>query len=127
MKINTSDKQDGMQKPKRKRPPHLWKKGQSGNPKGRAPNTHTIPEILRELAARKLPNGYTSLQQAMETVIARAIAGDHKFTEFLADRTEGKIPQTINQRIDTVPLNITVKSEQEKKVLGDAITGVNGL
>jgi hypothetical protein len=26
-----------------------------------------------------------------------------------------------------VPLNITVKSEQEKKVLGDAITGVNGL
>jgi hypothetical protein len=43
--------QNSVQKPKRKPPKSSWKKGQSGNPKGRAKKGETFSDIIREAAA----------------------------------------------------------------------------
>jgi hypothetical protein len=46
-----------------------WQKGQSGNPKGRKPNSRTLTEILRVTGNRK-----RALQDGRKIVNARLVA-----------------------------------------------------
>lgn len=78
-----------MANPKNLKP--AWKKGQSGNPKGRP----KLPD-LREALARVLAdeqNGMTALEATLKALRAKAIRGDIRAAEVLLDRAFGKAMQ----------------------------------
>ncbi len=87
--MNTApDKQKINRKPKPR--PTAFKKGQSGNPKGRPPKGSAIAERIR--SALTDADWLEIIQKATE----QAKAGDKAARDFLLDRTEGKP----NQKID---------------------------
>jgi hypothetical protein len=71
-----------------------WKKGESGNPKGRPKK---IPE-LRELLANVLgdeKDGKTAAEAILMAIRNKAIKGDVRAAELLLDRAYGKAAQPI--------------------------------
>ena len=105
-------------KKKRKAPPTAWKPGQSGNPKGRPKDGESWagslkwafnltgkqaaeiapPELAREF--KKL--GKMELRRALCLRMAAALLFDPTASLFtsIADREEGRLPQTVNQNIN---------------------------
>lgn len=97
-----------------------WKKGQSGNPKGRPKGIKTIPEMLREIGDRpvddvllaKLHAKYgpahnpKTLHEAMLMAAAKdAAQGDEHARAFIAERTEGKVTDRLDVT-DVTPTKI---------------------
>ncbi len=79
---------------------HQWKKGQSGNPKGRPKGT-SIARAIRAL----LEDGVKGddLQKALARVaISRALNGDVRFYQMVLERTDGKV-------VDKVETDSTVE------------------
>jgi alkylation response protein AidB-like acyl-CoA dehydrogenase len=71
-----------------------WKKGQSGNPKGRT----KLPDI-REALAKVLADekdGVTALEATLAALRAKAVRGDVRAAEVLLDRAYGKAAQTLD-------------------------------
>jgi hypothetical protein len=72
-----------------------FQKGQSGNPGGR-PKGRTISKALRDLLDKakleghSVPKGQHVVDLVARIVLQGALAGDIRFLELLADRTEGK-------------------------------------
>ena len=115
-------------------PSNGWKKGQSGNPKGRAKTAKCIPDILRHIGDErptdfmlaKLRELYgpvhspCNMREAMLlAVYADAAKGDSTARAFIAERTEGKI----TDRIEFDDVNVTsdnVISTQTSKLLAFA-------
>jgi len=90
----------------KKRPPHLFKPGQSGNPAGRPKGTGTklLTKMLREELDReygviKKPDGtevtITYAQQIIRKMLERAANGDARHTENIFDRTDGKVKNEV--------------------------------
>ena len=52
----------------KKRAPGRWKKGESGNPKGRTPGTGEVPKIRAAIAAR--------VPEILDKLMALALEGD---------------------------------------------------
>ena len=80
-----------------------WKKGESGNPKGRPKK---IPE-LRELLANVLgdeKDGKTAAEAILMALRNKAIKGDVRAAELLLDRAYGKATQPIE-----TPSTLTVR------------------
>lgn len=88
----------------KQKPPHLFKKGQSGNPNGRPKGSYKrnhITEALKELIKEK----HYKLKDTGEMVVAydiiaekildKAVAGDFKYIELVLDRSEGKVTQGV--------------------------------
>ncbi len=74
-----------------------WKPGQSGNPGGR-PKTAPLSNACRELLASPLagdPQGRTYAEAIAETLAQKALAGDIRAAQELADRAEGRARQSI--------------------------------
>jgi len=74
-----------------------WKPGQSGNPGGR-PKTAPLSHACRELLASPLPDdpkGRTYAEAIAETLAERALKGDIRAAQELADRAEGRTRQSI--------------------------------
>ncbi len=95
----SADKQQGNSKKVVGRP---FKKGQSGNLKGRPPKVRTIPDILRKIGEEDgLKDGSkTKLDVVMSRVYGYALDGKSWAVQFIADRTEGKAVETVrNQTI----------------------------
>lgn len=107
--------------------PFKWKKGQSGNPKGRPLNP--IPRALKELTIESYRNviecvcaGNIDNLQAMisdpkvsvlQVGIAQAVlnalrAGDYAVIERIAERIVGKIPEELNLNSKNQNLNLNV-------------------
>lgn len=83
-----------------KRNTHLkepWKKGQSGNPKGRPPKKLCIPDILRKILNEPSPvnKKATVLDEICRKAAQQAMAGDKDARNWIADRTEGKALERI--------------------------------
>ena len=86
-----------------------FKKGQSGNPKGRPKRAKCIPDILRKITAEKDKSGVTKLNLILNNVVNEAIKGDTWSIQFIADRMEGKPAQVIQQTIDEIPSGFTTE------------------
>ena len=73
--------------------PHKWKKGQTGNPKGRPklPSIKTL--LLKVLGDEK--DGKTAAEAILMAMRNKAIKGDIKAAEALLDRAYGKPKQDV--------------------------------
>jgi hypothetical protein len=84
-----------------------WKKGQTGNPKGR-PKLPDIREALAKVLADE-KDGVTALEATLRALRAKAIRGDVRAAEALLDRAFGKAAQTVDvtsggEKIVTPPI-----------------------
>ena len=71
--------------------PHKYKKGQSGNPKGRPP-LRDIKEVLKDLLSQE-KNQTQLIDGLMSVVVNKALKGDLKAVEMLLSYTYGKPTQ----------------------------------
>lgn len=74
-----------------------WKPGQSGNPGGR-PKTAPLSQACRELLAAPVPDdpeGHTYAEAIAEMLGKKAIEGDIRAAQEIADRAEGRARQSI--------------------------------
>ena len=86
-----------------------FKKGQSGNPKGRPKRSKCIPEILRKITAEKGKGGSTKLDLILNNVVDNAIKGDTWSIQFIAYRMEGKPAQVNQQTKEELPSGFTTE------------------
>ncbi len=90
-----------------------FRKGQSGNPKGR-PKSITLSEAYRRELAKideTDPQGRTFAEILAEEMIGKAKGGDVQAAREIADRTEGKAGQTL-------ALSIEKREQLEQAVAG---------
>ena len=96
-----------------------FKKGQSGNPAGRPKTAKCIPDMLRDIGDRPVSdwllaslhkkygpdhNPKTMREAMLMAAAFDAAHGDQHAREFIAERTEGKVPQAqvnLNANQDT--------------------------
>lgn len=74
---------------------HQWKKGQSGNPKGRPKSGFALNEYITDLANVELEDKKTMLEAVVAKVYEEALDGNMTAINFLADRILGKPSQSI--------------------------------
>lgn len=74
--------------PKNLQPP--WKKGQTGNPKGRPPKLPRLDELLATVMTEER-NGLSAAEAVLRSLLAKATKGDVRAAELLLDRTFGKL------------------------------------
>lgn len=79
-------------------PKTRFKKGQSGNPKGRAKLPDIRDALAKILADEK--DGYTALEATLMALRAKAVKGDIRAAEALLDRAFGRPKQSVDQTID---------------------------
>lgn len=68
---------------------HKWKKGQTGNPKGRPKKIPELKEILANVLGDE-KDGKTAAEAILMGLRAKAIKGDVRAAELLLDRAYGK-------------------------------------
>ena len=75
-----------------------FKPGQSGNPGGRPKSAH-LSHACRELLAATVPNdpqGRTYAEAVAQALAQKAIAGDIRAAQEIADRAEGRARQALD-------------------------------
>ena len=77
-------------------PPTAWIKGQSGNLNGRR---GSLKDIIDEIGDEVDDKGVSNREQIMRKVTMMAKRGDMKAVAFIADRTEGKAREYVEQKI----------------------------
>lgn len=95
--------------------PHRWKKGESGNLKGRPRKDICITSKVKELLLKDAGDGKTYADLVAEVIVDGITdsAGNLKhginvsLVRELLDRVEGKVPQPIAGAVDGVPIKIT--------------------
>lgn len=115
-----------------------WKKGQSGNPKGRAPTAKCIPDILREIGDRPVTdwllaqlhskygpahNPKTMREAMLMAAAADAAQGDKDARTFIAERTEGKITDRLITE-DVTPREVVFREIRVGEVVSREPVGV---
>jgi len=74
---------------------HKFKKGQSGNPKGRPPILPDLKEAIAKVLAEET-GGKTALDQILAALRIKAAKGDVRAAQELLDRGFGKSQQIID-------------------------------
>lgn len=77
-----------------------FKKGQSGNPKGRPKMPDLKAVIANALSEEK--DGKSALEAIISSMRGKAARGDVRAAEFLLDRGYGKATQDINMKQDGI-------------------------
>ena len=85
-----------------------FKKGVSGNPKGRPPKEFALNDHIREIANKPLGRSKkTMLEAVISTVYDEALNGNMTAVNFLADRILGKPAQTLGVKdISDEPIKV---------------------
>lgn len=98
---------------RRKTMPHLFKKGQSGNPAGKPVGAKHLTTLLREAMIRIANDkGETADIAMVKKLLSLATEGDLRAMELVWDRAEGKATQHVETTIKAVPVN----DEQREKL-----------
>ena len=127
---------DDQQKKKSKRGAHLkkfhWKKGQSGNPSGRAKGSMNLSTIYRRMLKEKCPydaKGRTWAEAIAEAQLTGARSGSAPHAKEIGDRAEGKPNQRIEQvqvDPDVQEIDLSNLSEEELLSFDRLITKASG-
>jgi len=88
---------------------HRFKKGQSGNPKGKVKLPDIREALAKVLAEEK--DGVTALEATLAALRAKATKGDIRAAEALLDRAFGKPRQSIDHTSDGKPLPSSIRIE----------------
>lgn len=86
-----------MSEPARERP-WLFQPGKSGNPGGRPKQTDTFAGVLRD-ELEKLSDGQTTRARIAQKAVAMALKGDLDAMKWIADRTDGRVPERLETEI----------------------------
>ena len=76
-----------------------FKKGKSGNPKGRPKKLPDIDELLDKVLGTD-GKGKSEAEAILTALMAKAKKGDVRAAEVLLDRAYGKVKQTIESTVD---------------------------
>lgn len=101
--------------PPKKLPPIAtrFKKGQSGNPKGRPKKLPKLDELLADVMGGAASNGVTNAESILRSMLSRAKAGDTRAAELLLDRTYGKQRTDIDLTTLGQPITPPIKWSDE--------------
>jgi len=77
-----------------------FKKGQSGNPKGRPPKLPHLDKLLDEVLGEE-KDGVTAAKVILQALRLKATKGDVRAAEVLLDRAYGKAKQAIENSGET--------------------------
>lgn len=93
--------------------PYKWKKGQSGNPKGR-PKLPPLKEVFAEKLS-EASKGKITYEQVVEAMIVRALNGDVRAAELVFDRAWSPVKQSmdIDANINQVIMPKSIKQAEE--------------
>ena len=84
-----------------------FKPGVSGNPNGRPKGIQSIPDILRKIGEEDgTVDGKSKLDVIMYMVFQFALEGRPWAVQFIADRTEGKAVERIDQTLKHEPIRV---------------------
>ena len=84
-----------------------FKPGLSGNPNGRPKGVQSIPDILKEIGKEDgTVTGLNKLEVVMRKVFQFAVEGKPWAVQFIADRTEGKALERIDQTTRLEPFKL---------------------
>ena len=103
--------------------PYRWNKGQSGNPGGR-PRMAPLSHACRELLAAPVPSdpeGRTYAEAIAKSLAEKALAGDIRAAQEIADRAEGKARQSIE--IQSAEMREAFERMSGEELLAYATTG----
>jgi hypothetical protein len=103
--MSSADKQQNNSK---KVPGKPFKKGQSGNPNGRPKKGFAIADILNAKSSTADESGETMKEKMLRKVYALATGPrpERWAVEFIADRTEGKALERIDQTTRLEPFKL---------------------
>jgi hypothetical protein len=77
-----------------------FKPGVSGNPNGRPKGVQSIPDILRKIGEEDgTVDGKSKLDVIMYMVFSYALEGKPWAVQFIADRTEGRALERVEQHV----------------------------
>lgn len=111
---------------------HGFKKGKSGNPKGRPKTAKAIPDMLKEIGDRLVDewllaqlhakygpnhNPRTMREAMLMAAHADAAKGDKDARQFIAERTEGKVTDRL-ELDDVTPREVVFREVR----IGDNVT-----
>lgn len=82
-----------------------FKKGQSGNPKGRPPKLPKLDELLASVMSEER-NGLTAAEAVLRALIVKATKGDVRAAEVLLDRSFGKVRQVTDITSGGEPIKV---------------------
>ena len=78
-----------------------FKKGVSGNPRGRPKKNAHIASILDEISHQEIRDDRTKLYEILDGVFSQALEGKPWAIEFIANRLEGKPRQAVDVTTET--------------------------
>jgi hypothetical protein len=83
--------------------PFGWKRGQSGNPRGRPPVRRSITDALRQLSEERVDETRTRVQALADVLWKLALEGNVTAAKEILDRLEGRSPQhiSVDGNVDT--------------------------
>jgi hypothetical protein len=97
---------------------HKFKKGQSGNPKGRPKKLPHLDELLADILGEE-KDGIEAAKAILMTLRAKAVKGDVRAAEVILDRAYGKAKQTTDMNISGVTIrSFTIVSPDEQSDSG---------
>ncbi len=97
----------------KKAPPHAWKKGESGNPKGRPAGAGEVGKIRASIAAR--------VPELLEKLMAQALDGDVGAARLLLERAVAPLKAAEQPQACTLPDGTL--TEQGRAVLASVAAG----
>jgi uncharacterized protein DUF5681 len=92
--------------------PHLFQKGISGNPSGKAKG-RMVDKALRELLTA---NDGKKAKELAQVLIGRAMRGSVQAAKLIAERTEGKPKQQLDLEIGFSPADLLTDDQREERL-----------
>lgn len=86
-------------------PATKFKKGQTGNPKGRPPKLPKLDELLASVMSEER-NGLTAAEAVLRALLVKATKGDVRAAEVLLDRSFGKVRQVTDITSGGEPIKV---------------------